>query len=43
MEQMEGGGHLTNAATQLADTSIEEAYGQLLEILDELFEGGNDE
>jgi c-di-AMP phosphodiesterase-like protein len=43
MEQMGGGGHLTNAATQLTDTSIEEAYGQLLEILDELFEGGNDE
>ncbi|GEM02160.1 c-di-AMP phosphodiesterase, consists of a GGDEF-like and DHH domains [Halolactibacillus halophilus] len=43
MEQMEGGGHLTNAATQLADTSIDEAYAQLLGILDELFEGGNDE
>lgn len=42
MEQMEGGGHLTNAATQLSDTSIEEVYEQLLDILDELFEGGHD-
>lgn len=43
MEQMDGGGHLTNAATQLADISIEEAYRRLLEIIDELFEGGTRE
>ncbi|CQR45831.1 Bifunctional oligoribonuclease and PAP phosphatase NrnA [Paraliobacillus sp. PM-2] len=40
MESMNGGGHLTNAATQLDDTSIEEAYEQLKEIIDNYLEGG---
>lgn len=43
MEQMNGGGHLTNAATQLDDTTVEEAYQQLVMIIDELIEGGEDE
>lgn len=41
MEQMNGGGHLTNAATQLDDTSVEDASAQLKEIIDEYFEGGD--
>lgn len=41
MEQMNGGGHLTNAATQLDDASIEDAYQQLMDIIDQSFEGGD--
>ncbi|WP_407269399.1 DHH family phosphoesterase [Radiobacillus sp. PE A8.2] len=43
MEKMNGGGHLTNAATQLEDTTIDEANHQLKEIIDEYFEGGDSE
>ncbi|WP_026908449.1 DHH family phosphoesterase [Paucisalibacillus globulus] len=39
MEQMNGGGHLTNAATQLEDTTVEEVEAQLRDILDEYYEG----
>ena len=39
MEKMGGGGHLSNAATQLSDTTIEEAVIQLKEVISEL---GND-
>ncbi|KGX89247.1 DHH family phosphoesterase [Pontibacillus marinus] len=42
MESMDGGGHLTNAATQLDDSSIEDAADQLKEIIDEYFEGGSE-
>ncbi|WP_017471563.1 DHH family phosphoesterase [Amphibacillus jilinensis] len=42
MEQMKGGGHLTNAATQLSDASIQDAYQQLIEIIDQSVEGGDD-
>ncbi|MCH4057565.1 DHH family phosphoesterase [Lapidilactobacillus gannanensis] len=35
MEKMGGGGHLSNAATQLKDTTIEEAKQQLITILDQ--------
>ncbi|MEQ6388618.1 DHH family phosphoesterase [Bacillaceae bacterium S4-13-58] len=42
MEKMDGGGHLTNAATQVDDTTIEEVEEQLKEIIDEYFEGGNE-
>ena len=42
MEQMGGGGHLSNAATQLSDMSIQEAYQQLIEIIDQSFEGGDE-
>ncbi|SDC41290.1 c-di-AMP phosphodiesterase, consists of a GGDEF-like and DHH domains [Pelagirhabdus alkalitolerans] len=41
MEEMEGGGHLTNAATQLSDLSIDEVYEQLLTIIDQKLEGGD--
>jgi c-di-AMP phosphodiesterase-like protein len=40
MEQLEGGGHLTNAATQLEGVTIEEAIKALKEVIDEYLEGG---
>lgn len=43
MESMTGGGHLTNAATQLDDISVIEAYEWLKEIIDEYYEGGDEE
>lgn len=43
MEGLGGGGHLTNAATQLEDTTIEEAEEQLLLVIDEYLEGGTKE
>lgn len=43
MEQLNGGGHLTNAATQLTDLTIDEAEQKLLEAIDEYFEGGRKE
>ncbi|UOQ44783.1 DHH family phosphoesterase [Halobacillus salinarum] len=43
MERMNGGGHLTNAATQLEDTTIEDARALLQDIIDEYFEGGDSE
>ncbi|MFC0525971.1 DHH family phosphoesterase [Pontibacillus salicampi] len=42
MESMDGGGHLTNAATQLSDTTIEETEEQLKQIIDEYLEGGSE-
>ena len=39
MEALNGGGHLTNAATQLSGVSIEEAEEMLKEAIDEYFEG----
>ena len=39
MEKLEGGGHLTNAATQLK-MSLEEAEMKLKKVIDEHFEGG---
>lgn len=39
MEALNGGGHLTNAATQLTGISIDEAEGQLRLAIDEYFEG----
>ncbi|UFT99399.1 DHH family phosphoesterase [Radiobacillus kanasensis] len=43
MEKMNGGGHLTNAATQIDEGSLEEAREQLTAIIDEYFEGGDSE
>lgn len=42
MEQMGGGGHLTNAATQI-ECSIEEAKEALISVIDSYFEGGEEE
>ncbi|MFD1734967.1 DHH family phosphoesterase [Bacillus salitolerans] len=43
MEGLEGGGHLTNAASQLANTTIEEAEERLKQVIDEYLEGGKEE
>ncbi|MFB4168782.1 DHH family phosphoesterase [Virgibacillus sp. JSM 102003] len=37
MEKMNGGGHLTNAATQIEDTTIEDAEALLKDIIEEYF------
>jgi len=39
MEALNGGGHLTNAATQLTGVSVEEAQQSLKNAIDEYFEG----
>lgn len=39
MENLGGGGHLTNAATQLQNMSLEEAESQLRDVIDEYLEG----
>ena len=40
MEKMGGGGHLSQAGTQLENVSLEEAKNELKRILDEMIEGG---
>ncbi|EHL78712.1 DHH family phosphoesterase [Bacillus smithii] len=40
MEELEGGGHLTNAATQLEDTTIEEVEVRLWKAIQKYVEGG---
>lgn len=41
MEQLEGGGHLTNAATQLANTTVDEVEQRLKSVIDRYLEGGD--
>ena len=43
MEQLNGGGHLTNAACQLENKTIEEATTMLKQAIEETFEGGRSE
>jgi len=43
MESLEGGGHLTNAATQISNASIEEVNARLQNAIDDYFEGRNKE
>ncbi|HEX6922589.1 MAG TPA: DHH family phosphoesterase [Bacillales bacterium] len=43
MESLGGGGHLTNAASQLENVGIDAATERLKEIIDETFEGGEEE
>ncbi|TDL72345.1 DHH family phosphoesterase [Rhodococcus qingshengii] len=43
MEKLQGGGHLTNAATQLTGISIAEAERQLKLAIEDYFEGGKKE
>jgi cyclic-di-AMP phosphodiesterase len=43
MEFLNGGGHLTNAATQITDTTVEEAEKSLQQAIDEYLEGGKKE
>ncbi|WP_315906445.1 DHH family phosphoesterase [Priestia koreensis] len=40
MESLEGGGHLTNAATQLQNITLDEAEERLKQVIDEYLEGG---
>jgi cyclic-di-AMP phosphodiesterase len=40
MESLEGGGHLTNAATQLRNVTLEEAEKRLREAISDYLEGG---
>ncbi|HWO97541.1 MAG TPA: DHH family phosphoesterase [Bacillus sp. (in: firmicutes)] len=43
MEGLQGGGHLTNAATQLQNITIQEAEEKLKQVIDEYLEGGKKE
>ncbi|RKD68102.1 c-di-AMP phosphodiesterase-like protein [Sinobaca qinghaiensis] len=43
METLNGGGHLTNAAAQLKETTLEEAEKQLKSAIDEYLQGGSSE
>lgn len=43
MESLDGGGHLSNAATQLADLTIDEAESLLQHAIDDYLEGGQKE
>lgn len=43
MESLHGGGHLTNAATQLTGLELDEAENQLKQAIDDYFEGGKKE
>ncbi|MGJ9459171.1 DHH family phosphoesterase [Oceanobacillus sp. CF4.6] len=43
MEKMNGGGHLTNAATQIEDTTINDSEAFLIDILNEYYEGRESE
>jgi c-di-AMP phosphodiesterase-like protein len=43
MERLEGGGHLTNAACQIENSTIDEAERHLKQIIDEYIEGGEEE
>jgi len=42
MEKMDGGGHLTNAATQIEGQSIDDVYNWLIDILNAYYEGGEE-
>jgi c-di-AMP phosphodiesterase-like protein len=42
MEALQGGGHLTNAATQLSEGTIDEAEDKLKEVIDEYLEGSKE-
>ncbi|MDN3451108.1 DHH family phosphoesterase [Planococcus sp. APC 3906] len=43
MENMGGGGHLTNAATQMPDATLDKAIAQLKQVIMEQYEGGQTE
>lgn len=43
MERMNGGGHLTNAATQIEDTTVHDVELLLKDIIDEYYEGRDSE
>lgn len=43
MENLEGGGHLTNAATQITGSTIEQVEQRLRKAIDDYYEGGKKE
>jgi cyclic-di-AMP phosphodiesterase len=43
MENLEGGGHLTNAATQITGSTIEEVEQRIKKAIDDYYEGGKKE
>lgn len=43
MENLGGGGHLTNAATQMPGSTVEEAVAQLKQTIEDQYEGGTTE
>lgn len=43
MENLEGGGHLTNAATQIENTTVDEVEQRLKEVIDQYLDGGEEE
>ena len=43
MEKMHGGGHMTAAGMQVADSSVGKIENELLKVLDEYFEGERNE
>lgn len=43
MEQLNGGGHLTNAATRMEGKSIDEAYAELTEVIDTFLNNRSEE
>ncbi|GGB39136.1 DHH family phosphoesterase [Fictibacillus barbaricus] len=43
MERLEGGGHLTNAACQIENSTIDDAEKHLKMVIDEYIEGGEEE
>ena len=43
MEKMHGGGHMTAAGLQVADSSVGKVENELLKVLDEYFKGENNE
>ncbi|WP_243355153.1 DHH family phosphoesterase [Bacillus litorisediminis] len=43
LERLGGGGHLSNAATQISDVTIDEAVNQLYEAIDDYKQGGSKE
>ncbi len=43
MEQLNGGGHLTNAATRMEGKSIDEAYAELTEAIDTFLNNRSEE
>lgn len=43
MENLEGGGHLTNAATQIENSTIDEVEVRLQEVIDQYLDGGEEE
>jgi c-di-AMP phosphodiesterase-like protein len=42
MEALDGGGHLSNAATQLKNITVDEAEEKLIQVIEEYMEGSQE-